>query len=74
MNQFFLKKSLRKFSRKFENILPDLFLKVFEIIESPTALKHHPFVNRIKLLAIPSAEKKVERLKITFSVVEKHNS
>ena len=46
------------FSRKdLKNIVPDLFVKAFEIIELPRELKHHPFVNRIKRLGIPLAKK-----------------
>ena len=46
------------FSRKdLKNIVPDLFVKAFEIIELPRELKHHPFVNRTKRSGIPLAEK-----------------
>ena len=54
------------FSRKdLKNIVPDLFVKAFEIIELPRELKHHPFVNRIKRSGIPLAKKKMD----SFSVV-----
>ena len=54
------------FSRKdLKNIVPDLLVKAFEIIELPRELKHHPFVNRIKWSGIPLAKKKMD----SFSVV-----